>query len=81
LATQLGPLTEHHETYGQVPERSVKMSRSSSKFAADNRANQMNPNNSAYWNGRGAPPPVVSPAPACPQDAPKPETNGREEKK
>lgn len=52
------------------------MSRTSSKAAADNRANQMNPNNSAYWAARGEPAPSA-PAPAEPSA---PAENPRKEK-
>lgn len=40
---------------------------------ANNRSNQLNPNNAAYWSGRGAArPPGASPGPAPPGTEPKP---------
>ena len=37
----------------------------------NNHANQLNPNNPAYWSSRGQPPPVAPSAPAAPP-VPKP---------
>lgn len=42
-----------------------------SKSGSDNRANQLNPNNPAYWSGRGMPAPTTPPtAPASPAPTP-----------
>lgn len=48
------------------------MAKGHGRSSANNRSNQMNPNNAAYWSSRGVPTPTLPVAPGPAPDVPPP---------